>query len=511
MWHPNGPKQAAIYNDTTHRYIHAIGDPRSGKSAAFFQKAIKEIKLQRGIKGLITRDSGTQILNFTFPQFMEAIDERLILDIKMKPFPWVKFITGSEVFFTPYDEIDITKAGGSENGFILIDEAARFSRRQWDYMDTRLSQKVGVGIKEDGKKFQNLIKNSWLGTTANPAGRGWTWKVYSVEHPLSYLGGDPNYLAFKFFLDDNIANLPAAYVEAMRGKPQHIRDKILGGNEDPLEGLVFPEFTRELNVCKKRNWIPPTHWRVYGGMDHGFQTPTTFLPMAVSESGHLIFFREYRKSHKTIQENSESILKLVTQLFNSGMSWMESCRIDPSTNTQDGKSGPGKTVFELYRDAGLTKISLVTAKRMQVMDRVARMRDLLKPDPEKKIHPITGEVREEGWPTVIFTDDCDGEEDGGVKVDGGTITEFEEWEIKPTTSSAKNPNEKPEEKNDHGIDACCYAVQVYFGENSPEDPQKVIERESTPSEILRKKVYANIEKQLKPAIEQFGALQGGNP
>ena len=507
MWHPNGPKQAAIYNDDSHRYIHAIGDPRSGKSAAFFQKARKHLYLQPGVKGLITRDSGTQIMNFTFPQFMDLIDERFILDVKMKPFPWVKMKNGSECFFTPYDEIDITKAGGSEYGFILIDEAARFSRKQWDYMDTRLSQMKGMGIKPDGRKFENKISGWWLGTTANPAGRGWTWKVYSVEHPLSYLGGDKDYIAFKFYLEDNIQNLPKAYVDAMRGKPQHIRDKILGGNEDPIEGLVFPEFSRELNVCKKGNWIPPTHWRVFGGMDWGFQTPTVFLWMAISDTGHLVFFNEYRKSHKNISENAEAIVEETKKLFNSGMSWMESCRVDPSTDSQDGKSGSTKTTFELLRDAGMTKISLIRGKRQQVMDRVGRLRDLLRVDPEKKVHPVTGEIRELGWPTIIFTDNCDGENDG-VKVDGGTISEFEEWEIKPTTSSAKNPNEKPEEKNDHGIDAASYAIQVFFGEGSPEDPKTMMERESSPAEILKKQVYERIEKQINPKTATNSPLQG---
>src|SRR6185312_13212170 len=159
----------------------------------------------------------------------------MILEERMKPFPFVKFKNGSSVSFIPYDEVDITKAGGAEYGFILVDEATRFSRDQYEYFDTRLSQSKGIWIRPDGKKVVNPIPHQWMGTTANPAGRGWTWKVFSVEHPLSYLHGDPNYRAWKFYLSDNKANLPPKYIESLESKPEHIRRRILGGNEDPMQ------------------------------------------------------------------------------------------------------------------------------------------------------------------------------------------------------------------------------------------------------------------------------------
>ena len=138
------------------------------------------------------------------------------------------------------------------------------------------------------------------------------------------------------------------------------------------------------------------------------------------------------------------------------------------------------------------------------------MRDLLKCDPKKQIHPITGEKRTEGWPTVLFTEDCDGDSEiNGIKAEGGTITEFEEWEIKETNNSKRNISEAPEEKNDHGPDAASYAVQIYFGDNAPEDPAVVHERDNDPQERLKKSIYERLDRDLAPKKVLDGTLQGG--
>lgn len=515
MWYPNGPKQAQIYNDRIHRYLHALGDPRSGKSRAFFQKAWNELLEQPGVHGLITRDSGTSISMFTYPQFREIVQascgEDFILDQRVKPYPFFRFANGSEVSFIPYDEIDVSKAGGSEYGFILIDEATRFTRKQWDYMDTRLSQQVGQAIRPDGTVFTNKMNHWWLATTANPAGRGWTWKVYTVEHPLSYAHGDKNYRAWRFYLEDNAHNLPPAYVDAMRDKPEHIRRKILGANEEPTEGLVFPMFSREIHVIKQRNFTPPVNWKIYGGMDQGYQTPTVFLWMAITEDGFIIFFREYRKSQTGIADNAKNILTIQKQLFDRGASWIESARIDPSTCMVDGKSGSSKTTYSMYMDSGMDKMNLIPARKQRVWDRVNRVRDLLMPDPLKQNHPITGEFREAGWPTIFFTEDCDGDEEvNGVKVDGGTISEMEEWEIREQSSERRNAPEEPESKNDHGPDCVAYVLQFYFNDVAPDHPQTIAIRTDSEQELLKKAIYEDLDKSLsKEKGRPSGTLQGG--
>lgn len=511
LWIPDNKKQAQIYNDRTHRYLHAIGDPRSGKSEAFFRKVWREICLTPGCDGLITRDTGTSLTGITYKQFYNKIvDKRFILDEKLKPYPTLKFKNGSSIDFQPFEEIDITKAGGGEYTFVLIEESSRSSRPQWDYFDSRLSQSIGHAISPSGEEYENPIKHVWLGTTANPRGRGWSYKLYSIEHPLSYLHADPEYIAWKFFLRDN-KHLSKKYIDMMESKPQHIKDRMLGANEDPVSGLVFPEFSKEIHVCKPpHGWIPKPFWKILGGMDHGFKTPTVFLWGAITdgERPFIIIFNEYRQSHKVISENAENIYQENDRLFKKGIQWIQNCAIDPSTQQVDGKSGSTKSTYQLYLDAGMNRMSLYAAPKQWVRDRVERIRILLQCDPRKKVHPITGEYRGEGWPTLIFTDNCDGNGPDSNPIDGGTISEMEEWEIKETNNSKKNALEAPEEKNDHGPDSLGYLLTLYFGDASPEDPKITHAREVDPIEKRRKRIEQYIENSVNPAKQNLGLTSG---
>lgn len=96
----------------------------------------------------------------------------------------------------------------------------------------------------------------------------------------------------------------------------------------------------------------------------------------------------------------------------------------------------------------------------------------------------------------------------GYKIDGGTITEMEEWEIKETNNSKRNANESPEEKNDHGIDALAYALTLYFGDNSPEDPKITRAREIDPLEKRKKKIQERLERSVNPIKTNSGLTQG---
>ena len=488
-WTPNR-KQKIIYN-ARQRYIHALGDPRTGKTEGFFYRIRRELLQQRGIKILITRDTGTSLSATTYKHLREKyiITDDMILDEKSKPFTWVKLLTGSELFFIPYDEMDTSKAGGAEYGIILMDEAQRFKRKQWEYFDTRLSQQWGEAIAEDGRKYQNRIVYNGLWSTANPKGRGYLWQIYVREHPLAYfhhydkerdcvVGDDPEYLGVKFFLEDNEANLKPEYIRAMRGKADHIRRKFLGAEEEAEGGLVYPEFNRGIHVIdtKMKGITPAPHWRIIGGMDFGFATPTVFLLGAVTEEGFLIIFREYREDHKSIPSNIDGILGICKPM-------PERALIDSSTGIEDGKSP--RTVYDQFRvkesgEIGLGFLGL--AKRSHVMFRVSRIRGLLEPNPQKRFHPITGEERKEGWPTLMFVDVCE-----------GTIIEHEEWEMEESTTEKKNEPDKPKMKDDHGCDATGYLAQLYFGDGSPENEQTESIREADPSTRLQKIIKKDID------------------
>ena len=481
-WIPH-KKQIVQYN-AKQRYIHAIGEQRSGKSEGFFHRLRKEMLTQPGIKILVTRDTGTS-LNFTFKHFMTVLERRLIIDEKQKPYPWVKINNGSEISFIPYDEMDTSKAGGSEYGIILIEESQRFSLAQYVYMDTRLSQQWGEAIGPDKKPYRSFIKYNGLWSTANPAGRGWAWQIFVRDHPMAQFGQDPNYLRLEFFRKDNERNLRKEYTDAMNSYPEHIRKKMLSAEENPMEGLVFPNFTRVLNVQKIKGFIPPSNWQIVGGMDYGYQTPTCFIWMAITEDGFCVVFREYGEIMKPIADNAKSIIEMNNDLMEKGVSFFTGALVDSSTTMMDGKSGGATTVFQQLQSAGMTFLS--TARRNRDPDRAVRIRGLLECDPDKKFHPITGAKKDSGWPTLIFTDDCE-----------KTICEFEEWEWAPIDSTRRDPKNKPEERDDHFIDCVSYALQLYFGQGSPEHAVTVSIKENT-EEFKIKKI---VDQQLQRFFDQ---------
>src|SRR5258708_17128783 len=179
----------------------------------------------------------------------------------------------------------------------------------------------------------------------------------------------------------------------MESKPQHIRNKFLGALESPTGGLCFPDFEQKINVIQlSRPYIPPPNWRIIGGEDYGFQTAFVFLFGCVTDHPRpfVIVFREYRASHKTIPTLCKEVIEQAEDIYRKGASWIDTARVDPSTNMRDGKSVDSKTVFELHREHGMD--FLLPAARQKVMDRIARLSHMLAPDPLRKVHPISREV-----------------------------------------------------------------------------------------------------------------------
>lgn len=482
IWNPND-KQFLIYNGLQ-KYMDAMGDPRTGKSVAFMQKIRREVYLQPGIRILITRDTGTQLSTATYQQFLDTIaqDGDVIARKYTRPFNYILFKNGSEVLFIPFDEMDTTKAGSSEYGIIFMEEAHRSSLKQWTYFHRRLSQQWGNAIGTDGKPYRNKITYRGLWTARNPAGRGYLWQIFNRDRPLAKTGNDDKFLTVTFFLEDNLENLPQDYIDDIEDLPAHMRKRFQGANEDPEEGLVFPHFDRRIHVVEKPGWIPEHHYRVVGGQDQGYQTPTHFNWGCVTEEGFIIVFREYRRTMCTIPENARNILDMEAKLEESGMGQIDYAWIDPTTHMRDGKNASGLTTFEQYLSEGMAFLNLPA--RLHVKDRVDLTARALLPQRRMKIHPITKEFREEGWPKLMFTSDCE-----------QTIREHEEWSWPSRNSTLKDPTGSPEEKNDHGPDATAYLL-IGLGDDarSDEDPGIVRARESDPNFRTRRAVTERLKK-----------------
>lgn len=496
MWNGKEPtlEQQIVYN-AQQTHIDLNGGIRGGKTQAALEKARKEALLQPGIKILITRDTGPVLYTTTKLHFESVFADVIEEDQSWeKPTPRYKLRNGTWVFLIAYDDLDTSKAGGTEYGFIIIDESSRMKYGQYIYFKGRLSQTVGDAIAPDGHPYKNKITRRHIVTVHNPAGRGWEWQTFVRDHPDASIllpqpepklptGKDPHYLRVNFDTATLQSVINPDYLAFMQDIPAHLKGRLLEHDESPLEGLVFPQFKRELNVCNIPGFVPPNHWIAMAGMDWGKQTPCVHHWGAVTEEGCIIIFSEHRQAQMEVEDHTKIILEKTLSLRDSGMGEIRGAYIDPSTDFDDGKSQ--FTVYRQFINAGYW--NLQKAPRLPVEHRATRLGSLLLPNKNIKKHPITDEYREEGWPKLIFTSDC-----------AGTIREFESWEYPKNRGEAKDPKNKPEEKNDHGIDATGYIVVNCFNDmTAPPHPATVEYDRMTTDAAWREKVQADFDKSKK--------------
>lgn len=399
----------------------------------------------------------------------------------LRPNPVRVFRNGSKVFFVAYDAADLAKLGSEEYGLIMLEEANQFPSNAWDWFRTRLSQEWGEAFDENGKPYTNRIEQTHMIAVANSGGRNWLWRVFRRDRPNAYFPWkeiygftdskdiyhpptmlledwkdkqDKNYFALEWGTSENRKNLREDYWESLQDLPEHLFKRFAEADDEPLDGMVFPNLDRRIHVIQQKDFIPPPHWPVYIGMDYGYRTPTVALWIAVTEDGAFIAFREYRETMKSPQENARNILAIDEMMRRRGMQPHKTAWIDLSSGFKKGESESGASVFDQLVTAGMTKL----AKSSRDLDgRVVRIATLLEPNRLLSEHPVTGKRSDIGWPRLMLTTDC-----------MQTIQEIEEWEWSKVTSDAKDPLEKPEQKDDHGIDALGY-VLVKVTEKAPLD------------------------------------------
>jgi hypothetical protein len=388
---------------------------------------------------------------------------------RSKPNPIRTFTNGSKVFFVAYDAADLSKIRGEEYGIIMAEEANLFPSSVWSEFLGRLSQEYGQAFDGAGKPYTNRIENTHIIYVANSGGRNWLWRIFRRDNPGAYfpwkqiygftdrLGvwhppimrydqwvQDKKYLALEWGTIENKGNLRADYWDDLNTLPDHLFKRLADADDEPLEGMVFPNFDRKIHVVPMKGFVPPPHWPVYLGLDYGYRTPTVCLWVTVTEEGAFVAFHEYRATMKSPSENAKAILDINHSLVQKGMQDHKIAYIDLSSGFKKGESESGASVFDQLVSAGMNKLS----KSSRDLDgRVVRIATLLEPNRLLSTHPVNGKQRPEGWPRLFLTEDC-----------LQTVQEIEEWEWSKTNSDSKDPLEKPEMKDDHGIDALGYVL-----------------------------------------------------
>ena len=193
--------------------------------------------------------------------------------------------------------------------------------------------------------------------TANPGGVGHDWfKRLFVDR--QYRGNEKakNYAFIRSLVFDNgyiMENNPE-YVEALMALPEKRRAAMLYGDWDSFEGAFFPEFCKDVHVC--RPFPIPAHWQKFRGLDYGLDM-TACLWIAVSPEGRLFVYRELYESGLLLSEAAKEIRRLTPSA--------ESIRYTvASPDLWNRRQESGKSGAEVMSAAGLTGLKKAQNERI---------------------------------------------------------------------------------------------------------------------------------------------------
>jgi hypothetical protein len=275
-------------------------------------------------------------------------------------------------------------------------------------------------------------RQSWL--TGNPAGKNWVYDLFFASKFEPGKKEYPRHAGFQALPGENTHN-PADYLADLRELYDEVWiEKYLEGSFDIFEGMVFDNFDRGVHCV-----LPfgvPEEWPRFRGLDHGLVNPTACLWLASDFEGNYCIYRCYYQRNAIPGENAANILRLSE---GEEIDWTV---IDPSTHQQQAAGGTSERIIDQYRMAGLS----CEPGNNAVRDSIARIRQLLQPDPSHRFpkwHPKAGEP---GSPHLFITGDC-----------AELIWEISQYQWKQIKPGQKD-REIPLSKHDHAVDALRYLV-----------------------------------------------------
>lgn len=127
------------------------------------------------------------------------------------------------------------------------------------------------------------------------------------------------------------------------------REQRVSGKFAEKGGLIFPEFGQMhlLEGPEWDSWKPPSDWRVFMSLDHGYNNPTAILWHAVSPDNEVITFGEIYERRKIIEDHAAAIKKYEAK--NNLNVFLRPA--DPAIKQTSGITGT--SVLESYSEHGI--------------------------------------------------------------------------------------------------------------------------------------------------------------
>jgi phage terminase large subunit len=267
-----------------------VGGIGSGKSIAGCMRAVfasqgivgGKHRLQTPNLGVITAPTYPMLRDATQRAFFE-VAQGLVKHFN-KSDGLVTLKNGSEIIFRSTEHPD--RLRGPSIAWWFGDEAAMYDRSVWDVMVGRLRQFGERGY-------------AWLATT--PRGRNWVWQLF-VQ------GIRAGRKIFKASSADNVYLDPAIVAAWRATYTGDFALQELEGEFIAFEGLIYPEFRREVHVVSR---VPDTFAYTVCGVDWGFANPGVILVLGVDSDDRLWLVEEHYQRQRLVDDWAE-VAKQVT-------------------------------------------------------------------------------------------------------------------------------------------------------------------------------------------------------
>lgn len=441
--------QEAVHRDT-HRYIGNFGGYGTGKTTTSREEVLKH--------ALITPKGNTLIGANVTSQYEQTIKRDLEADI---PSDFVKdysaqksymdLLNGHRIMFRPFDDPD--KLRSYNLSMFVIVEASETKREALTQLKTRLRNLAATTPKrdKDGNIIYKLTKNKvpipeidhdWRkGIIESNPDAGWVRSdILMNSHQITKHGRIlDNYVQVEAEIDKNISShvastdvnafLPDGFIdELIKNKPAWWVNRFILSSFSYAEGLIYPSAMASVIPDIKIN----PGWRRIVAHDYGLSDIATFVFGAVDEhNGILYIYKDVRTNNRNVEE--------LAQLFHTNCEdiplggWICPPIIDPRSEAK--RDYDKKTLGDHYAEYGI----YFKPGFINLDARIFRLNTYFETKRIKIFESCTG-----------------------------LIKELKDYKWKPRTMDDTGWGNKPEDKNNHSINALEWITMEL-----PADPRKM--------------------------------------
>lgn len=409
------PQQIKFMNAAEREQLFG-GAKRGGKSVALCQKIIALSIAFPGNRGLLCRQNLTDLKDSTLVTFFQVCPSSLIARHHLGD-RMITFTNGSYFIYRGVgDEDELEKVKGIDLGWLAIDEPSEIEESTYLMLIAQFNWRLPDGSRP---AYMSLL-------ACNPE-PGWVKKRFvDVQRP--------DRIFIPSLAKDN-PGLPSDYIDYLRANfPEEWVIKYVDGSWEISEGMVYKEFSREINVLHTMPSLKGMH--IYGSLDPAPASITGKVDLAIDYDYNHYVIWEYYRSERMLRDHAREIMDRISWYKVNGYQY-DYTLIDPASSQRTNvKSDDNRlqSIRELYQEEGLFTIPAWNA----LEGGIERVKWLIHSDPHHA-HPITGVL---GAPRLYVLSPC-----------SNTIDEFLGWQRRLQS------NGQIEYKGaDHAIDNVRYII-----------------------------------------------------